>query len=326
LASLAVLLVAVAGVFVYASPMGFPAALRTAIQNRDTIRLEQLIDFPAVREGLKSDLKAQVSAVIARPAGAGGAPADTTLAGAILGLTQGQPGGVDQMVDQTVTPQGLEQVVVDQPTPADAGGQGAQLFDGLFPKDRAGLRFRVDRHYLAFGRFRYTLTSTAGKSFVDVDLQRQGLFGWRVMRVTANLDLASLHIAAAPPPAPPPPAPGNAVQAPSSAPPAAAVADTLPTVVGQCADTTVKDVSTRLDGMPDSGSAISFTNGGYQVSYDQIPGVDQSRAGDPVNLCLVAVPDDCPAGDDRGKTYKAINLRTGETWTLPDSEHMCGGA
>jgi hypothetical protein len=111
-----------------------------------------------------------------------------------------------------------------------------------------------------------------------------------------------------------------------------AAADPLPTQVGQCTKTTIKDVTTRLqDGvtkqpMPGSGSAVDFANGGYQVSYDTIAAITQSRAGDPVTMCLVSIPQGCPPGDKRGITYKTTNLRTHGTWTLPDSEHMCGGA
>ena len=111
-----------------------------------------------------------------------------------------------------------------------------------------------------------------------------------------------------------------------------AAADPLPTHVGQCASTTVKEVTTRLqDGIthkptPGSGSAVEFANGGYQVSYDTIAAISQSRAGDPVTMCLISLPQDCPPGDTRGITYKTTNLRTHGSWTLPDSEHSCGGA
>ncbi len=54
--------------------------------------------------------------------------------------------------------------------------------------------------------------------------------------------------------------------------------------------------------------------------------VDRSRPGDPVRICLVSIPKHCPPGDNRGRTYKTTNLRTHRAWTLPDSEHMCGGA
>jgi hypothetical protein len=105
----------------------------------------------------------------------------------------------------------------------------------------------------------------------------------------------------------------------------------LPEQIGTCVFTHVKSVETRLQGaggkpVPDSGSAISFVNGGYQVSYGQIPGVDSSQVGDKVMMCLASVPANCPAGDDRGKVYTTTNFRTGQSWTLPDSEHDCGGA
>lgn len=112
----------------------------------------------------------------------------------------------------------------------------------------------------------------------------------------------------------------------------AALAAGMPTHVGQCSTTTVTKVETRLaEGasdkpMPGSGSAIEFANGGYQVSYDQLAAVDRSRPGDPVRICLVSLPENCPPGDNRGRMYKTTNLRTRGAWTLPDSEHSCGGA
>ena len=113
---------------------------------------------------------------------------------------------------------------------------------------------------------------------------------------------------------------------------APALAGELPKKVGGCAKTTIKSVETRLvDGttnqpIPNSGSAVTFANGGAQVSYETVPAIEQSRAGDPVQLCLVSIPRNCPKGDDRGRIYKSTNLRTHKTWRLPDSEHVCGGA
>jgi hypothetical protein len=104
----------------------------------------------------------------------------------------------------------------------------------------------------------------------------------------------------------------------------------LPKRVGDCVMTQVKTVETRLvDGdtpVPDSGSAVTFTNGGYQVSYDTVPPIERSRAGDPVRMCLIALPTHCPPGDHRGRLYKTTNQRTHQSWTLRDAEHMCGGA
>jgi hypothetical protein len=108
--------------------------------------------------------------------------------------------------------------------------------------------------------------------------------------------------------------------------------DTLATVVGRCTKTTISKIGTRLTqgvngpNVPGSGSAIYYSDGGYQVSYETIAGIEKSRVGDKIILCLVSIPTSCPRGDDRGKWYKATNLRTGETWRLPNSEHDCGGA
>lgn len=102
--------------------------------------------------------------------------------------------------------------------------------------------------------------------------------------------------------------------------------------VGQCANTRIKSVGTRLvDGannkpIAGSGSSVVLVNGVYGVSYDQVSAVDRSRAGDAVRVCLVQLPKDCPKGDDRGRYYKVTNARTKASWTLPDAEHMCGGA
>lgn len=99
-----------------------------------------------------------------------------------------------------------------------------------------------------------------------------------------------------------------------------------PSKVGACTKTTVAEISSRLVGMPESGSAVSFRNGVFQVSYDVVPDILKSRIGDPALVCLVSVPTDCPKGDNRGKVYATTNLRTGGGWILPDAEHSCGGA
>jgi hypothetical protein len=110
-----------------------------------------------------------------------------------------------------------------------------------------------------------------------------------------------------------------------------AFAEAPPKRVGQCADTKVLRVETRLvDGsdqpIEGSGSAIEFVNGGYQVSTDTVPEIEASRPGDIVRVCLVSIPQRCPPGDRRGRVYRTVNLRTKGVWTLPDAEHSCGGA
>jgi hypothetical protein len=118
---------------------------------------------------------------------------------------------------------------------------------------------------------------------------------------------------------------------------APAAAAPLPRRLGDCRPTFIREIHYRLSAadangvqipIAGSGSAVSYTNGGYQVSYDMVPEIHSSREGDRVELCLSFVPDcrEAPRGDVRGRIYRARNLRTGGTWTLPDSQHSCGGA
>ena len=102
---------------------------------------------------------------------------------------------------------------------------------------------------------------------------------------------------------------------------------TLPAREGDCAQTRITDVGPRLEGADfDSGMSVVFANGGTQVGYDRVPALVASRVGDPVLMCLTSIPKHCPPGDDRGRRYTAKNLRTHGSWSLADSQHMCGGA
>jgi hypothetical protein len=107
----------------------------------------------------------------------------------------------------------------------------------------------------------------------------------------------------------------------------------LPGKVGECADTTITSITDRYgaDLTPansrkgaDKGTIVRFSNSGVQVSLDKERAVARSQIFDKVNMCLVAIPRDCPAGDIRGRVYKTTNLRTGESWSLANDVRGCG--
>jgi uncharacterized protein len=108
----------------------------------------------------------------------------------------------------------------------------------------------------------------------------------------------------------------------------------LPERVGHCASTSIVGIGSRLETDKrrddptyfDAGTSVEYANKGYGVSYSPESAVIAARLGDKVVMCLTHIPSDCPKGDDRGRVYMATDLRTGLTWELPDSEHMCGGA
>jgi hypothetical protein len=112
----------------------------------------------------------------------------------------------------------------------------------------------------------------------------------------------------------------------ADAPMVLAAGSSMPTHVGQCVSTSIKDIGSRLEGDPSSGSDVDYANGGSQISYDVVPQVAAWRRGDPVKMCLVKLPQGCPPGDSRGGFYQVTDLRVGTSWTEADSSHSCGGA
>lgn len=106
------------------------------------------------------------------------------------------------------------------------------------------------------------------------------------------------------------------------------VGEPLPYVVGACSRTNITWIGSRLmgDDTFDTGTSVRYANGGIQVSYDYEAPLIASQPGDPVELCLRFIPQDCPPGDMRGRIYETRNLRTGGVWVMPDAQHRCGGA
>lgn len=102
----------------------------------------------------------------------------------------------------------------------------------------------------------------------------------------------------------------------------------LPTEIGACAETTITEIGARLEGDTsfETGTSVVFANDGVQIGYDRVEAIINSRIGDPVRICLTSIPEDCPPDDDRGRVYSTTNLRTGGSWEMADSQHMCGGA
>jgi hypothetical protein len=233
-ASAVVLVLVVAAALAWESPDWFPASVVQAAKARDSARLEQLIDFPAVKDGLKSDLKPLMAQAVSHQLAGAGVNVETPLA-ARLGAVADTlaDSAVGQMLDQIVTPTAIEQLVDDQPVQVTAMGRQSAPIDEIFPKGPTGARFLVTRKHLGFGGFRYSLSNLSGRSSVDVDLVRNGLFSWRVQQVTPNISLSELigGDTAQPAPAeaqpPPPPSDETTSDQPSETDPADGAAPSL---------------------------------------------------------------------------------------------------
>lgn len=105
----------------------------------------------------------------------------------------------------------------------------------------------------------------------------------------------------------------------------------MPDQVGECVETRISNITTRF-GDPvdysnmDAGTSVEYANGGRVVSYDRGQGLFDAKAGQRAVLCLLTIPYDCPAGDDRGRLYYTLDVDTKGEWILTDTQHMCGGA
>lgn len=106
-------------------------------------------------------------------------------------------------------------------------------------------------------------------------------------------------------------------------------------VMGECAPGRIAQITQRLTDakgqpIPGSGSMIIIRGAYgpklYLMSYQELPDVIASRVNDPVAVCLISVPRHCPPEDTRGRIFRVMNLRTHETWSMPNSEHSCGGS
>jgi hypothetical protein len=97
---------------------------------------------------------------------------------------------------------------------------------------------------------------------------------------------------------------------------------------GKCYASRITRVTSRFGGPPtkEDGVVVFFANGLQQVSYELVPQVLRSRPGDKVTSCVSSLPAECPPNDTRGIYYRTHDWRTHENWTLPDSQHECGGA
>jgi hypothetical protein len=260
---------------------------------------------------VRSSIKDQFSALVARRAGGEQELKKNPLAGLALMLV---PVILDKVVDVIVTPDGIAQLLArpigdQQKTPREKGKRWSRSWSFL-DLDHFSVQYAdPDDSRIVFG----------------LVLERHGLFLWKLARLDLPTDELTSRLGGA--------GGSEGAGAPGQGSPEGESGDStaLPERVGACAVVLVGRITTRLedaDGreVAGSGSAIEYTNGGYQVSYDTVDGIEHSRRGDRVQLCLTEIPQHCPPGDNRGRVYHALNLRTREEWSAPDAEHACGGA
>ena len=158
-----------------ASPFLAMGALQKAARAHDRDRLEELVDFPSVRENLKADF----TAGLMKKAENDAATRDNPFAGLAAMLV---PALVDRVVDAAVTPEGIARMQEGKgvATPPGAKPMG-KASDPAKPAAKADDKPRLSYHYSGLNRFRVEQPTDAGP--MTWVFARQGLFGWKLVRI-----------------------------------------------------------------------------------------------------------------------------------------------
>jgi hypothetical protein len=164
------------GIYV-GSPYYAAYSLRNAALEADTDKLDASVDFPAVRESLKS----QFSAAMITEMQNDPRMRDNPFAG--LGAMM-LPALIDRMVDAFITPDGIAALIRGQ-KPADVKGKIAPE-----PKPNPDIESRTD--YVSLDRFRVRLHNNKldedGPSFL---FERRGFASWKMIKVEMPANLLS---------------------------------------------------------------------------------------------------------------------------------------
>ena len=170
---LAVAAIAVFAIAWAAAPVFAAQALIRAAKAGDADRIEQLVDFPALRESLKEELTTELAAHMRRDP----RMADSTLGG--LGKMLA-PMLLSGAIDATVTPEVVAQMVTtaeapdptvrDEPEPGDATDKGDDIHQSWGYRD--------------LNAFAVTLTDRDHPDQrLALILERRGLFKWQLAAV-----------------------------------------------------------------------------------------------------------------------------------------------
>jgi hypothetical protein len=153
-----------AGVYV-GSPYWAARNLRQAAMSGDADRLDSAVDFPSVRESLKS----QMSAALIRKMNDDPEMKGNPFAG--LGMMV-VPAIVDRMVDTYVTPDGLAELV--------RGGKPGESVAQAADNGEADYEY----HWVGADRFRVKLTKkTTGEQGPSLLFERKGFSSWKLIKL-----------------------------------------------------------------------------------------------------------------------------------------------
>jgi Protein of unknown function (DUF2939). len=161
------------------SPVLAARALTEAARNGDQQTLERLVDFPALRDSLKSEARDILAEEMRRRTGIGGdlvAGIGTTLA----------PQVVESTIDALITPEAVTALVADARTPGIPDPRPTGRF-GRGKPERNADDIHQSWGYRNLDLFAVTLTrKDRPERNVVLLMSRRGLFEWKLSGVEIN--------------------------------------------------------------------------------------------------------------------------------------------
>ena len=160
-----------------ASPVLALHSLTEAAKNGDRAKLERLVDFPAVRDSLKAQLKTAMTRAFEQDPELRDNP--FAAFGQLLMV-----GVVDKAVDAYATPDAIAQMVATSRAPSkiSPSEQGPRVETGM-PRTESDTQIRYG--YQSLDRFKATYRDKAkpDEPAFGLTLERQGLFRWKLVRI-----------------------------------------------------------------------------------------------------------------------------------------------
>lgn len=156
----------IAGSAYAGSPYLAASNLKAAAVSGDAAQIEANVDFPAVRDSLKS----QMSAAMMQKLNSDPKMKDNPFAG--LGMMM-VPAIVDKVVDAYVTPDGLSALI-----------QGAKPTDAKGSAGSTNPNIEYDYEWVSSDRFRVNLTNIqTQQSGLALVFERRGVVSWKLIKV-----------------------------------------------------------------------------------------------------------------------------------------------
>ena len=173
-----------------AAPLLAFRSLAAAAQTGQASIISSLVDFPALRDNLKTELDARVATALQKDRGLSDSPFGAL--GALLAPTV--VGGV---VDAAVTPEGVAAILrsgrgpldgltpgkTALPPPAETAPPAAPAGDAGQPAVQPAAKAKLRFAYASLNRFDVATPSAHGGAPITWVMERRGLLGWKLAAI-----------------------------------------------------------------------------------------------------------------------------------------------